>query len=109
MPWLLTTPLDVGDMDEADYTHVRIIHQTHDSVRAFIQLGLEYGRVVNNAWVPGTTPKGKPSSCFIIGADYDTLTTASTPELNELTYDAVKRGLYQYLVTKEVIGAGTLV
>ena len=108
MPWSLTTPISSGDLDATSYGEVKIVRQTHDSVRRIITVDLEYGNTVEDVWVPGIQPRGKLGSAYIQGTDYSTLVANSEPELNEKTYDAVKRGLYAYLNTKGVIGAGTL-
>ena len=108
MPWTLTTPISAGDLDTTPYAEVRIVRQAHDSVRRVIVLDLEYGNTVGGSWVPGIQPRSKPCSVYIQGDDYTTLTENSLPEEDEKTYDAVKRGLYNFLHTKAFIGDGTL-
>lgn len=108
MAWQLSTPVAVGDLDSSAYQQVKIIEQRH-SGRGFILVDLEYGNTVDNVWVPGVAPKGKQTSVMIDGEDYNTLVTTSTPNEGETTYDAVKRGLYTYLVGKTIIGAGSVV
>jgi len=109
MPWTLTTPVAVGDLDPSGpYLQVRIVRQAHDSVRSIIAIDLEYGNTVEGQWVPGLPVRSKPSSVMIQGSDYESLTTDSMPEVDESTYDAVKRGLYAHLAIKGIIGAGTL-
>ncbi len=108
MPWTLTTPVAVGDLDSGPYTQVRIVHQAHDSVRGVIAVDLEYGNMVNNEWKPGLPLRNKPTNAIIQGEEYSTLVTDSEPEANEKTYDAVKRGLYEHLASKNIIGPGTL-
>jgi len=109
MPWTLTAPITVGDLDaNGPYTQVKIVHQNHDSVNGKITLFLEYGKTAQDAWVPGIPVKSKELVVSIEGADYVSLVTGSEPEVNEKTYDAVKRGLYEYLADKSIIGAGVL-
>jgi hypothetical protein len=109
MPWILTTPVAVGDLDpNGPYAQVKIVRQAHDSIRKVIAIDLEYGNTVNNNWVPGLPVRSKPTSVVIQGDEYSALVADSEPETNEKTYDAVKRGLYSLLATKNVIGPGTL-
>ena len=109
MPWTLTTPVAVGDLDpNGPYTQVKIVSQTHDSVNGIITLFLEYGKTAEGKWVAGLPMKSKQVSVVIQGEDYDTLVEGSEPEVEELTYDAVKRGLYAYLLDEAIIGPGTL-
>jgi hypothetical protein len=109
MPWTLTTPVAVGDLDPAGpYTQVKIVRQAHDSVRGMIAVDLEYGNTVNDEWKPGLPIRSKPTNIIIQGEEYTALVTDSEPETDEKTYDAVKRGLYEFLATKNMIGPGTL-
>lgn len=110
MAWQLTTSVTVGDLDpNGPYQKVRIVRQGHDSVRSMIAIDLEYGNVVNNVWIPGLPVRSKPRSVIIQGEDYTTLVATSAPLPDEATYDAVKRGLYTFLASKNFIGPGTLV
>ena len=109
MSWLLTTPIAVGALDTAPYAEVLIVRQSHDSVRGFIMLNLEYGNTDGyGVWHPGMQPRGLTTFVQISGADYATLVTGATPVANEKTYDAVKRALYLYMASKSIIGAGTI-
>jgi hypothetical protein len=109
MPWQLTTPVNVGDLDEANYDQVKITKMVHDARRKMIRVTLEYGRTVDDVWVPGKRPAGKTTSVLIKGDDYTTLVTTSVTETDELTYDATKRGLYDWLSANGVIDAGSVV
>jgi hypothetical protein len=106
MPWQLTTVIDTGDLDTTSYGEVKIVRQIHDSIRGMVSIDLEYGNTVQGAWVPGLSLHSKPSSVFIDGTDYLALITDSEPEQDEKTYDAVKRGLYEFLASKNYIGPG---
>ena len=109
MPWTLTTPVDVGDLDPAgSYTQVKIVSQLQRSTRGLIRLNLEYGNTVDDEWVPGINPIGKDVSIDISGEDYATLVSTASPEEGELTYDAVKRALYTYCADNDYIAPGTL-
>ena len=109
MPWQLTTPVTVGGLDAASYDQIRITRMVHDSVRAFIQFDIEYGRTVNDVWTPGYAPKDKLTTFFLQGQEYVDLVTDAEPEAEEKTYDAVKRGLYEWLNANNHIAAGTVV
>lgn len=108
MPWHLTTSVSVGDLDTGSYAEVKIVRQAHDSVRRVIAVDVEYGNTVEGVWKSGIQPRSKIGSVAIQGTDYTTLVDTSTPQEAEKTYDAVKRGLYGFLLSKGVIGAGEL-
>lgn len=109
MPWSLTTAVDVGDLDDSDYGQVKIVRDEHDSVSGRIVVYLQYGNTVEGSWVPGIPPRGKDTVHEISGSDYTSLIANSTPNEGETTYEAVKRALYSYLASADVIAAGTLV
>jgi len=110
MPWQLTTPVAVGDLDpNGPYNQISIMRQLHDRRRQMIHLELEYGNTVTDNWVPGMTPTGKETSVSIQGEDYTTLVTTHASNDGELTYDAAKRGLFEYLLAKGIIDAGSIV
>lgn len=107
MPWQLSTPVDVGALDTNNYNQVNITRFTHDTRRNMMILQLEYGRTVDGEWITGYAPAGKETSITIQGQDYlDIVTHVSLPD--ELTYDAVKRGLYDWLSTNGKIDAGSV-
>jgi hypothetical protein len=95
-------------LDTSSYAEVKIVRQSHDSVRKVIVVDLEYGNTVDGVWKAGIQPRSKIGSASVQGTDYNALVANSTPETSEKTYDAVKRGLYEFLLSKNVIGAGTL-
>ena len=72
-------------------------------------MSLEYGNTVDEVWVQGKQPDGLESHVVISGDDYVTLTTTHTSEDGELTYDATKRGLYEWLFTNAKVAAGSIV
>jgi hypothetical protein len=109
MPWTLTTPIPTGDLDPTGpYTQVRIVRQLHDSLRSIIGVDLEYGNTINAAWVPGLPVRSRPMNVTVQGTEYSDLIANSMPEEDESTYEAVKRGLYEFLAARNVIGPGTL-
>jgi len=109
MPWTLTTPIAVGDLDPSgSYGEVRIVEQIHRSVDRVIHVMLEYGNTVTGEWKKGLDPVGKTLGVDISGQDYLDLVEDSMPDTGETTYEAVKRGLYEYLADKSLIGPGTL-
>ena len=110
MPWQFTAPVAVGDLDpNGPYTQCKIVRLVHDSNRARIRVDIEYGNTVEGVWIPGLDPTNKQGSFMIDGEDYLQLVTTSMPEQGELTYNAVKRGIYDHLSTKGVIDAGIIV
>ena len=127
MPWQLTTALDVGDLDVANYDQIRVTHLMHDSVRKLIHLSIEYGRTVADVWTPGATPAGKETSFTIMDTEYDNLIAGQAPDVQtidpsdairyvqdgvvwvEKTYYATKRGVYEYLNSQGHTDAGSVV
>ena len=111
MPWLLDTPIDVGDLSgDGNITHVRAHMKDNDPDRKRIFVKIVYGRKPATTFLPSTIhPEGKAATYAITGDDWDTITTTHTPEVDEKTYAAAKRGLYEELVGKGVIGAGSVV
>ena len=110
MPWQLATPIAVGDLDpNGPYTQVRIVRQAHDSIRKLVVVDLEYGNLVDGVWTSGLRVRSRPKTIYIQGTEYAALVANSNPANGEGTYDAVKRGLYEFLASKNLIGPGTLV
>ena len=101
MPIQLTTPLDAGDIDSGTYDHVMIMRQIHNNRRKRVVLSLEYGTIDNQEWIGGpaapTDDSTYPPAVVISGQDYTDLVSTHEPNQGEKTYDAVKRGLYQWL------------
>ena len=110
MPWQLTTPVTVGDLDSSSYTQVKIVDTAHRSrnVRKVV-LMLEYGNTVDGEWVRGHLPSEKKGDYTIFGDEYDTLVSTHTSLDGELSYIASKRGLYEHLLAMGVIGPGVMV
>lgn len=91
MPWQLTTPYSVGDLDAADYDQVKITGFRFDTEQRLMIVELQYGTTVGGSWKPGLNPSGKPVSVLIRGTDFDDLVATHTSNDGELTYDAVVR------------------
>ncbi len=109
MPWLLTTPIDTGDLDTVDYGEVKIVDHRQGSGQPKIVLMLQYGNTVDGSWVPGIAPVGKQIAYVADNDDYLELITTHMTYDGELTYQAVKRGLYEHLNAKGVIGPGSII
>lgn len=109
MPWKLTTPVATGGLDANDYDKIRIVSMRHDSISGEIILKLEYGYESGGNWVGGPTPVGKDSEIWIFDSDYTTLITTHATNDAELTYNASKRGLYEWLNTNGHIDAGSII
>jgi len=112
MPIQMTTPLDAGDMSPDVYDYIKITRQVHDARRLNIMLDLEYGTVIDGLFIAGSvSPSGEtyPTHVTISDADYITMVTTHISNDGELTYEAVKRGLYEYLQTNYPALAGTVV
>lgn len=110
MPWQLTTPYSGGDLDTTGvYNQVKVMRlnwRTHP--KASVSLDLQYGTTVDDVWTPGMNPQGKPMQVYIDGDDYvDFMTHVSND--GELTYGAVKRGVYEWLSAKGHLDPGSIV
>jgi hypothetical protein len=114
MPILLNTPLDPGDIDdEGLYDHVIITREIHNSRRNRIVLSLEYGTISDGEWIGGQASpvhdSNYPPAAIIEGADYEDLILNHEPLPGEKTYQATKRGLYQWLQSKFPSLVGSIV
>ena len=127
MPWQLTTPVAVGDLDSGSYGEAKITHFRQDVNRARFDLQLEYGNTVADVWERGIVPTGKVDHFVVLGTDYADLIADSVPDVQTLdpadavryavagavwverTYYATKRALYNWLSTNGHIDAGTVV
>lgn len=113
MPIQLSAALNAGDLATETIDHVRVGNQSHRADKRMIVLSLEYGTVVEANWVSVDIQPAEsssfPSSVIIAGSDYTTLTTTHASNDGELTYAAVKRGLYEYLQSKYASLAGTII
>jgi len=104
MPLSLTTPISAGDLDPgvASYAQVRVTGFEYR--RRLLRFRTEVGNTVDAAWV-----RGKGRRTFTVdGAAFDTLVSTHSTLADELTYDAVERGLYEWLIS-EGHYAGTIV
>lgn len=112
MPWLLDTPISSGDLDTSDYDIVKITRMSLNSERNQIDVQWQQGYMDGDEMVRGMAQRDASFHASIEGEEYQTLVTThlplDTPTL-ELTYAAVKRGLYEWLFAKGLIGAGTII
>lgn len=110
MPWQLTTPVDAGDLDpNGPYAQVKIMKFTHDARIQRIHITLEYGNTVDSEWAPGRQPYDKLNSVVISGDDYISFVSTHMSNDDELTYNATKRGLYEWLLANGHIAPGSIV
>lgn len=110
MPWQLTTPYSGGDLDSSGvYNQVKVLRLNwRVSPKPSVSLDLEYGTTVDDVWIPGLAPVGKPTVVYIDGDDYVSFMTHVSNDA-ELTYGAVKRGVYEWLSAQGHVDAGSIV
>ena len=115
MPWQLTTPIQVGDMDpDGAITHLRVEHFDQNSGSGTIQTAISYGRMPDLGSGPEFVaakiqPVGKARAHTIAGQEYSDLVSTHTSNDGELTYQAAKRGLYEHLASEGLIDSGSIV
>ena len=68
--WILTNPIDVGDLDDDDLTEIRIVAWHVMPVAQRVDLELEYGRRVDGIFVRGVQPKTAPTMISFQGQQY---------------------------------------
>lgn len=109
MAWQLTTPISVGDLDAADYPYVKVRRMYWDDDRQMINVEWSYGTIDGEGnFVEGKVPHGAKINYIFEGAEYTDL-VSHVSNNGELTYAAVKRGLYEALLAKSLIPAGSIV
>lgn len=111
MPWLLDTPIAVGDLDpNGPYTHVNITNFDFDDDDKCVQVRWKYGTLDGNSkFVVGITPVGQNTHYTFIGQEYDNLIDHDVPDGITKTYISVKDGLYEALAVLGKIASGSLV
>ena len=110
MAWLLTTPIEVGDLDTQDYAQVKISKLEMDTVHRYMRIWLEYGNVGEaGEWIPGLKPVGKDVDVMISGQTFLEWVMSATCLEDELVYNAVARNTYTYLATQGIIPPGAVV
>jgi hypothetical protein len=109
MPWQLKTPYSGGDLDKSGvYDQVKIMRFNWRLVpKPSISLTLQYGTTKEGFWCPGVNPVDKPSTVYIKEDEYTEFMAHPTKD-SEHTYDAVKRGVYEWLAKKGHVDAGSL-
>jgi len=104
MPWLLDTQLSMGDISSDVISEVRIVRQSHDSVRKFIRIIIQFGKTdVNGDWQAMRTPDNMSSILILEGDDYTSFIAA-----NQTVYNSVKTVLYDKLLLDGVIPMGSV-
>lgn len=102
MPILLSTPFNPGDIDPGvSYPYVQIVGMRW-FLSGVIEIEVARGRIVDGAFIEGKVPRDKitvANNPRLGTTEYTTLLTG-TPSAGESTYQAVGRGLYTYLRTK---------
>jgi hypothetical protein len=137
MPLQLTTTIGVGDLDPSVpsglITHCRIkfLGNHPELAIPFMALFIEYGYLVEGVFTPASvSPSQWVEDHNISGSEWTSLVGSAAPDVLladpsdptyveldvggtpvwvELSYAAVKRGLYEHLITEGVIPAGTVV
>lgn len=108
MPLQLTTPLDMGAVDD-DYTHVKIMQFGHDSLEGSIEMTLLHGTMSGNDFVRGKKIPNTTQKTFrVTGQDYIDLVSELPANTTETLYDQVAEKLYQWLIDNGHY-AGTIV
>lgn len=117
MELLLTTPVDV---DAVSCTKVKIIAATVDYRGDFIRMECQFGNTSGSDWVESSRVDAHViRDVAQVGESGDDWYVAPTTKLNdfkttsssnngEMSYDAIERSLYQYLID-EAIYPGTIV
>jgi hypothetical protein len=111
MPLQLTTPISAGDLDPSagSYTQVKVVSLLWRE--GAVTVTVEKGNSDGGVWYPGLAPVeftiyDDPAADPEI-TDYTDLITHVSND-GELTYAAVKRGIYEWLIAKGHY-AGTVV
>lgn len=100
MPFELDTPIE-----SASSQQVRVALLTHDSVRRFLRIHLEYGYTDGEGtWVANKPPAGRVTQIVAEGETYDALRAA-----NAALYEDVKQRIYTFLSGSGVLDDGTVV
>jgi len=102
MPLTLTTPVSSGDLDPnaSSYGKIKVIDfqartvGPRKSLRFYVQLGNEDGE---GNWIPGIS---RPKEFSLDSDAFAALAASHTANSGELTYDAVARGLYEWLISE---------
>jgi len=107
----LTVPIDVGDLDSNDYTHVRIIRFALDVMARTIQFQTVEGYIQNGQFVRGRHGRergweiqdipvqgveGEPG--YVAADPAFTILAGTQGEDGQRLYDGVANTLYQWLI-----------
>lgn len=107
MPLLLTTPIDVGEADVQDYTHLKITKFAMDLETGSFQIELVPGYLVDGNFTAGVVRDTRAlqsvnGTFSVSGQDFVDFFIAHATE-----YNAVRDGLYQWVIDN--IRSGTIV
>lgn len=126
MPWTLTTPVAVGDLEDSALAEIKIVRLEQHANKKRLGLQLQYGNTVGEVWTPGYAPRAKQIDVQITATDYDDIIANSVPDVQtsdpadavryaqvgavwvERTYYAVQRACYEWLNTNSIIDAGSV-
>ena len=111
MPILLTTPFDPGELDTGTYPRAKIIRLEIDPEYNWIKMIVQFGDQDGNDWNPGVAGHMEVLVQDTVDppcTDYTDLVSTHTSNNGELTYVAVKRGCYEWLIANESRLAGTI-
>jgi len=112
MSWRLNTPISVGEMAAADYTHLKITGfrwGDRGQIRFSIAYGIDDELGNKNSFTKGVVKVRRRKVDFSVrGAEYNSL-VQHVSNNGELTFDAVKRGLYRWLRDNTHIKPGSII
>lgn len=105
MPWQLTTPVSVGDLDpNGPYNQIKIVGFQYYPNRKMLTVFFEYGNTVNGEWIRGIAPTVAQTSVTLVDQDCVDFITA-----NQSLYDSVASTLYSWLQSDNKIDDGSVV
>lgn len=106
-PWAPWPHADAGSVPASvTYAEAQVYKITWTDAPSLLAW-VEFGETVNDEWVPGAYSPAK-LRVELTGEDFTTLASALTNE-GEGIYDAMKRIVYTYLQTNNLMLAGTIV
>ena len=110
MPIQLTSSVTIPGEVGNPYTHVRVKSLQVDIDGSALQFNVAYGKYNNSVWEWTTR---LPPTPFILldndaGPAFTNFVSSHVTNTNELTYDAVARGIYEWLLDNNKY-VGTLV
>lgn len=117
MPFLLTTAISPGDLEDFNYDRIKIVNFGLKTELKRVTFTIEYGTVQDNMWTTGRfQPAGFPKEYMIHdinnqvdgsgealpdSTDFTDMMTSLPSDAEELLYDGVSRILYQWLIDND--------